>query len=189
VGVDALKPPAVFLDRDGVLNRAVIKEGKPYPPASVEQLEILPGVAEALDRLKAAGYRLVVVTNQPDIARGATSPEAVEAIHRKLRETLRIDEIRVCPHDDADECPCRKPKAGLLLTPATVDVGASIMVGDRWRDIEAGRAAGCRSTILVDYGYAEELFHEPDVRVSSLAEAAQWILMHADRRPAHQDLR
>ena len=181
MGVDALKPPAVFLDRDGVLNRAVVRDGKPYPPASVEQLEILPGVAEALERLKAAGYRLIVVTNQPDIARGATSAEAVAAIHQRLREKLPLDEIRVCPHDDADACPCRKPKAGLLLTPATVDVAASFMIGDRWRDIDAGRAAGCRSTILVDYGYSEKLHHEPDVRVASLTEAAQWILIHAHR--------
>jgi D-glycero-D-manno-heptose 1,7-bisphosphate phosphatase len=185
VGVDALTPPAVFLDRDGVLNRAVIRNGQPYPPASVDQLEILPGVPAALDRLKRAGYRLVVVTNQPDIARGVTSPEAVEAIHQKLRESLTLDEIRVCPHDDADACACRKPRPGLLLAPATIDVGTSIMVGDRWRDIDAGKAAGCRWTILIDYGYAEKLLHEPDVRVSSLSEAAEWILTHEDRRPSH----
>jgi D-glycero-D-manno-heptose 1,7-bisphosphate phosphatase len=163
VGVDALTPPAVFLDRDGVLNRAVIRNGQPYPPASVDQLEILPGVPAALDRLKRAGYRLVVVTNQPDIARGVTSPEAVEAIHQKLRESLTLDEIRVCPHDDADACACRKPRPGLLLAPATIDVGTSI----------------------IDYGYAEKLLHEPDVRVSSLSEAAEWILTHEDRRPSH----
>lgn len=167
---------AVFLDRDGVINRAVVRAGKPHPPASVDELELLPGVPEALARLKAAGYSLVVVTNQPDIARGATTAGAVEAIHARLRATLPIDEIRVCPHDDADGCACRKPKPGLLLRPPRHDLAASVMVGDRWRDIEAGRAAGCGVTILVDYGYDEAPAAEPTARVGSLAEAADWLL-------------
>src|SRR5439155_24902608 len=115
VGVDPLSPPAVFLDRDGVLNRAVVRQGKPYPPASVEELEILPGVPEALSRLKAAGYSLVVVTNQPDVARGVTTRAMVEEMHRFLAERLPIDEFRVCMHDDWDNCECRKPRPGLLL--------------------------------------------------------------------------
>jgi D-glycero-D-manno-heptose 1,7-bisphosphate phosphatase len=167
---------AVFLDRDGVINRAVVRDGKPYAPARPADLEILPGVDEALGRLRGAGYALVVVTNQPDISRGATTVEAVEAIHARLLAALPLDEIRMCPHDDDARCACRKPRPGLLLQAPAYDVTASIMVGDRWRDIEAGRAAGCRGTILVDYGYAEVLPHEPDVRVRSLAEAADWIL-------------
>jgi D-glycero-D-manno-heptose 1,7-bisphosphate phosphatase len=167
---------AVFLDRDGVINRAVVRDGKPYAPALPEDLEVLPGVDDALDRLKSAGYALVVVTNQPDIARGTTTAAAVETIHTRLLASLPLDEIRMCPHDDDARCPCRKPRPGLLLRPPVYDVAASLMVGDRWRDIEAGRAAGCRATILVDHGYAEALPHEPDVRVRSLAEAADWIL-------------
>jgi D-glycero-D-manno-heptose 1,7-bisphosphate phosphatase len=167
---------AVFLDRDGVINRAVVRNGKPYPPASITELEILPGVPEALARLRAAGYRLVVVTNQPDIARGATTMAAVDAIHDAMRSTLGLDDIRVCPHDDADRCACRKPKPGLLLRDPEHDMAASVMIGDRWRDIEAGRAAGCGVTILVDYGYDELVPHEPTVRVASLAEAAAWLL-------------
>jgi D-glycero-D-manno-heptose 1,7-bisphosphate phosphatase len=167
---------AVFLDRDGVINRAVVRNGKPYPPASITELEILPGVPEALARLRAAGYRLVIVTNQPDIARGATTIAAVEAIHAEMRSTLGLDDIRVCPHDDADRCGCRKPKPGLLLREPAHDMAASVMIGDRWRDIEAGRAAGCGVTILVDYGYDELVPHEPTVRVASLAEAAAWLL-------------
>ena len=167
---------AVFLDRDGVINRAVVRNGKPYPPASINELEILPGVPEALARLRAAGYRLVIVTNQPDIARGATTMAAVDAIHAELRSTLGLDDIRVCPHDDADGCECRKPKPGLLLREPSHDLAASVMIGDRWRDIEAGRAAGCGVTILVDYGYDEPVRHEPTVRVASLAEAAVWLL-------------
>jgi D-glycero-D-manno-heptose 1,7-bisphosphate phosphatase len=176
VGIDPVKPRAVFLDRDGVLNRAVVRGGKPCPPASVDELEILPDAAEALGRLKAAGYALVVVTNQPDIARGTTTRAAVDAIHSRMAAILPIDEFRVCPHDDHDACACRKPRPGLLVDPPTTDVAASVMVGDRWRDIEAGRAAGCRATILVDYEYDEEIPHEPDARVASLSEAVEWIL-------------
>jgi transaldolase len=175
VGVDALKP-AAFLDRDGVLNRAIIRGGTPYPPASPDALEILPGVGEALARLKTAGYALIVVTNQPDIARGVISRAAVDDIHARMRQLLPLDEIRVCPHDDADGCSCRKPKAGLLLREPVYDLGTSVMVGDRWRDIEAGRAAGCKATILVDYGYGEAIPHEPDARVRSLPEAVDWLL-------------
>jgi D-glycero-D-manno-heptose 1,7-bisphosphate phosphatase len=167
---------AVFLDRDGVINRAMVRNGKPYPPASFAELEILPGVPEALARLRAAGYRLVVVTNQPDIARGSTTMATVDAIHDAMHSTLGLDDIRVCPHDDADRCACRKPKPGLLLREPAHDMAASVMIGDRWRDIEAGRAAGCGVTILVDYGYDELVPHEPTVRVASLAEAAAWLL-------------
>ncbi|HQZ39066.1 MAG TPA: HAD family hydrolase [Vicinamibacterales bacterium] len=168
--------PAVFLDRDGVINRAIIRNGKPYAPATVDELDLLPGVREALVRLKAAGYALVVVTNQPDIARGVTTSAAVETIHARLRATLPLDDIRACPHDDADGCACRKPKPGLLLRPPHYNMAASVMVGDRWRDIDAGRAAGCGVTILVDYGYDDGPPAEPTVRVGSLAEAVDWLL-------------
>lgn len=169
---------AVFLDRDGVINRAIVRDGKPYPPASAEELEILPGVPEALQRLRAAGYALVVVTNQPDIARGKTTLAIVEEIATKLRQELPLDEIRTCPHDNDDHCQCRKPKPGLLLQAPSYDMVASTMVGDRWRDIEAGIAAGCGTTILIDYGYDEDITQEPTARVQSLAEAADWLLQH-----------
>lgn len=170
-----MKPRAVFLDRDGTLNGAVVRDGKPFPPQSVEELEVLPGVAEALGRLKAAGFALVVVTNQPDVARGTVSKATVEAINARLLGTLPLDEVRVCYHDDSDRCTCRKPEPGLLLDPPTYDVTESFVVGDRWRDVEAGRRAGCRATILVDYGY-DEASSDPDCRVASLSEAADWIL-------------
>jgi D-glycero-D-manno-heptose 1,7-bisphosphate phosphatase len=173
---------AVFLDRDGVINAAVVRHGRPYPPSSVDEVEILPGVPEALARLREAGYAVVVVTNQPDIARGKTTPEAVEAIHASMRATLGLDDIRVCPHDDGDACVCRKPKPGLLLRAPLYDLSRSVMVGDRWRDIEAGRSAGCGVTILVDYGYDEAIPHEPDARVGSLAEAVGWLLAHDTSR-------
>jgi len=168
--------PAVFLDRDGVLNEAVVRGGKPYPPPSVEALTIVPGAAEALRRLRQAGYRIVVVTNQPDVARGVTPREVVEAMNAKLAAALPIDEIRVCWHDDRDRCACRKPAPGLLLQAPCHDLARSVIVGDRWRDVEAGRRAGVGATVLVDRGYTEPLRAEPDARVGSLPEAVDWIL-------------
>jgi D-glycero-D-manno-heptose 1,7-bisphosphate phosphatase len=176
MGIDAVKRPAVFLDRDGVINRTMFRNGKPIPPQSLGELEILPGVSDALARLKAAGFALVVVTNQPDVARGVTTRTIVEELHTFLGSTLPIDEFRVCMHDDHDRCACRKPLPGLLLAEPQYDVARSVMVGDRWRDIDAGRAAGCRATILIDYGYDEAIPNEPTVRVASLLEACEWIL-------------
>jgi D-glycero-D-manno-heptose 1,7-bisphosphate phosphatase len=167
---------AIFLDRDGVINRAIVRNGKPYPPASVAELEVLPGVPEALARLKAAGYRLIVVTNQPDVARGTQRREEVDAMHASLASRLPLDEVRVCFHDDADGCECRKPRPGLLTQAPRYDVARSVMVGDRWRDIEAGRRAGVRATVLVASGHDEPCDVEPDLRVGSLAEAVPWIL-------------
>jgi len=166
----------VFLDRDGVLNRSEVRGGKPYPPLSAESVEVFPDAADALDRLKAAGYRLIVVTNQPDVARGDQRKEIVEAIHRRLAAQLPLDEVRVCYHDDADRCDCRKPNPGLLLRPPRPDLAQSVIVGDRWRDIQAGRRAGLRATVLIDRGYAESMVVEPDARVASLSEAVDWIL-------------
>ncbi len=170
---------AVFLDRDGVLNRAVVRAGKPYPPADLRELELLPGVAEALLRLRAEGFLLISVTNQPDVARGATPRWTVEAINAQLMRELALDEISVCYHDDADRCHCRKPEPGLLTDAAgryNIALVRSFMVGDRWKDIEAGHRAGC-STVRIDAGYAEvERGRPPHFRCTSLAEAADWIL-------------
>jgi D-glycero-D-manno-heptose 1,7-bisphosphate phosphatase len=169
---------AVFLDRDGVLNRAIVREGKPYPPPNVSEMEILPGVGEALAALRAAGFLLVVVTNQPDVARGTTTREAVEAINAALGEALPIDEFRTCFHDSGFGCDCRKPKPGALLAAAAlhdIDLSESYMVGDRWRDAEAGQRAGCK-TILIDYGYREKRPQPVNYHVKSLLEAAKIIL-------------
>ena len=170
---------AVFLDRDGVLNEAQIRDGKPYPPQSVADVRVVAGAGIALNRLKESGFVLLVVTNQPDIGRGAARPEQIAAINRFLADRLPVDDIFVCPHDDADECVCRKPKPGLLEQGARkfhIDLQSSYMVGDRWRDIEAGYRAGC-STVLIDYGYRERGSEQaPDKTVSSLVEAVDWIL-------------
>lgn len=169
---------AVFLDRDGVLNRALLRDNKPYPPASVRELEILPGVHEALRELKRAGFVLIVVTNQPDVARGTTSMNTVEGINAALADTLPIDEFRTCYHDSAANCACRKPRPGMLLDAARrwdIDLSGSFMIGDRWRDTEAGEAAGCQ-TMFIDYGYDEKQPARVSHRVASLVEAARIIL-------------
>jgi D-glycero-D-manno-heptose 1,7-bisphosphate phosphatase len=177
MGVDTLR--AVFLDRDGVLNRAMIRDGKPYPPASLDELEILPDVPRALAALKECGFLLLIVTNQPDVARGAQQRLVVENMHAKLRASLPVDDFFVCYHDDNDDCDCRKPKPGLLLQAAAVyqlDLASCFLIGDRWRDIQAGQAAGC-VTVWIDRGYAEPgPTPPPTVCVTSFAEAAQWIL-------------
>jgi transaldolase len=161
---------AVFLDRDGVLNAAVVRDGRPYPPESVAEMSLLPGVEEACSRLKQAGFLLIVVTNQPDIARGKAGSGAVDAINDALQARLKLDEVCVCPHDDADGCHCRKPKPGLILDAARrwrIDLSRSFMIGDRWRDVEAGRAAGCR-TVFLEHGYAERSPDFPDIASKSL---------------------
>jgi D-glycero-D-manno-heptose 1,7-bisphosphate phosphatase len=170
--------PAVFLDRDGVINRAFMRDGTPHPPAMLDQCEILPSVAEALSALKAHGYSRVVVTNQPDVARGISSRELVDSIHARLASELDIDAILTCFHDSADACECRKPKPGLLLRAARdfgIDLSSSFMVGDRRQDMEAGRRAGCR-TFWVDSGQGGERDVACDFRVDSLIEASRIIL-------------
>jgi D-glycero-D-manno-heptose 1,7-bisphosphate phosphatase len=172
------KRRAVFLDRDGVLNRAVVRDGKPYPPANAAEVEILPGVAEALKQLKEAGFVLIVVSNQPDVARGTASRRDVERINAYLAERLPIDRFIMCYHDSGEGCDCRKPRPGMLLAGARefdVDLGASFMVGDRWRDVEAGIAAGCK-TVFIDYGYDEKRPEGYEFRVSSTAQAAKAVL-------------
>jgi D-glycero-D-manno-heptose 1,7-bisphosphate phosphatase len=169
---------AVFLDRDGVLNRPVVRDGKPYPPATLGDFELLPGVEEACALLKAAGFLLVVVTNQPDVARGTQSRAVVEEMHARLRQALPIDRIEVCyetGHGQPSEF--YKPAPGMLLRAAAelrIDLAASFMVGDRWRDIDCGHAAGC-TTLFIDYGYAESLRQPPHHRVPDLLAAARLI--------------
>ena len=169
---------AVFLDRDGVINEAVVVDGKPYPPAGLNQLKILPGVQDSLKKLKHIGFFTLVVTNQPDVARGKATRESVQKIHGHLAKELALDGFYTCWHDDKDGCDCRKPKPGLLRKAATdheIELSQSFMVGDRWRDVEAGRAAGCR-TIFLDYGYREKKPENPDFTCGNLQQAVDWIL-------------
>lgn len=169
---------AVFFDRDGVLNAALVRERKPYPPRSVDDLEIDTDAEAVVARLRQRSFESIVFTNQPDVARGALQRSDVETIHRRLGARVAIDAFYVCYHDDADACACRKPEPGMLLSASTdrgIDLRRSYVVGDRWRDIEAGRRAGCR-TIWIDRNYDERPPDKPDCRVSSLLEAYEWIV-------------
>jgi len=172
---------AVFLDRDGVLNALVWEDGVARSPSALATFEILPGVRDALRLLRAHGFLHIVVTNQPDVARGRVTREAVEAMHRHLLATLPLDAIYVCYHDDADGCGCRKPRPGMLCDAASaygVDLAKSFLVGDRWRDIDAGHAAGC-TTFLVRQPYSGPC--RPAHEVRNLAEAARRIVGLAGR--------
>lgn len=173
------KRRAVFLDRDGVLNEVVVRDGKPYPPARMEDLRIPNGTAASLAKLKTRDFVLLVVTNQPDVARGTQTREAVEEMASKLRAELPLDEVFTCYHDEEDACDCRKPHPGLIRNAAAtygLDLGRSYMIGDRWRDIDAGANAGCK-TIWIDRGYMEPAPRStPDARVESLPQAVDWIL-------------
>jgi len=176
--------PAVFLDRDGVINRAVVRDGKPYPPNSLAEMELTPGAPEALAALHRAGFQLIVVTNQPDVARGATRRETVDEIHDYLRRTLPLDDIKVCWDASETGSRCYKPAPGLLLDAAAergIDLARSFMIGDRWRDVGAGKAAGT-FTILIECGYQETLKDQPDAIVRSLAEAVEIILAKSNFR-------
>lgn len=179
---------AVFLDRDGVLNEAVVRNGKPHPPAVPADLRIPAGTAQALARLKERDFLLLVVTNQPDVARGTQQRQTVEEIGRRLRAELPLDDVLTCYHDDQDACDCRKPRPGLMTRAAQrygIDLSRSYLIGDRWRDVDAGANAGCR-TVWIDRGYAEQApVSVPDARVGSLSEAVDWIL--AKQRSLHEN--
>ncbi|HVU35388.1 MAG TPA: HAD-IIIA family hydrolase [Opitutaceae bacterium] len=173
----------MFLDRDGTLNRQVIRDGKPYPPQTLADFELFAGVPEACARLAAAGYILVVATNQPDVGRGTQTQAAIEAMHARLQQLVpQIRRIEVCYAAGQDKTlppdRRRKPEPGMLLDAAAalnIDLSRSWMVGDRWRDIDCGKRAGVR-TVFIDFGYAETLATVPDITVRSFPEAADAIL-------------
>lgn len=174
---------AVFLDRDGVLIRTNIRNGRPYAITPSDVVNVLGGVPESCSALLRAGFILVMVTNQPDVARGTTPRGFVEDVNGQIRATLGLHAVQVCYHDDKDDCDCRKPRPGLLTSAAEafdIDLTRSAMVGDRWRDIEAGRRAGCR-TVLIGDGYDETGCMTPDFTAASLADAMPWIVSQLSR--------
>jgi len=170
---------AIFLDRDGVLNRTDVRNGKPYAPERVEDFELLTGTYKAVCALKDAGYILVVVTNQPDVGNGKVERSIVESMNKMLMTWLPLDVVKTCIHKQTDGCSCRKPMPGMLLEAARelgINLRESYMVGDRAGDIAAGKAAGCR-TIFIDQGYGpDEKSDLGDFSVSSLSEAVNIIL-------------
>ncbi|NQW10028.1 MAG: HAD family hydrolase [Alphaproteobacteria bacterium] len=172
------KRRAVFLDRDGVLVRTEVRDGKPYAALTLDDYEILPEAPAAVAALKRAGFATVVVTNQPELARGNVDSATLTAMHDRLRAAMPIDAVYVCPHDSAEGCGCRKPAPGMLRQAAAdldLDFASSYMIGDRWRDVGAGRAVGC-VTVLIERGYTEPERLEPDISVADMAAAVAAIL-------------
>jgi D-glycero-D-manno-heptose 1,7-bisphosphate phosphatase len=178
---------AVFLDRDGVLNRPVVRNGQPHPPSCVEDFELYDEVADGCRRLKTAEFLLIVISNQPDVGRGTQSREAVEAMHTKMQLALpSLDRIEICYHAGeryGESCDCRKPRPGMILRAAAdlkIDLGTSYVIGDRWRDIDCARAAGCRA-IFIERGYEESLRQAPDFTVGNFGDAVNVLLRDTQR--------
>ena len=172
-----IKNKAVFLDRDGVLNKAILINNKPYSPSSIEEMELLPGVVDGIKVLKNFGFKLIVVTNQPDVARGKTKIEIVYKLNDFIFHKLQLDEIKCCFHDNSEKCKCRKPKPGMIFEAANqwnIDLSISFLIGDRWRDIEAAKNAGLTS-ILIDYKYDEKKA-DADFECSNFKQAVNYII-------------
>lgn len=157
---------AVFLDRDGVINRVPLRDGQPVTPRRFEEFEFVEDIAGEVRRIKAAGFLTFVITNQPDVARGLLPPEELERMSAAIRSHLSVDEVWVCPHDDADKCSCRKPKPGMVdlaREKYAIDVGRSFLIGDSWKDMELAARVGCRG-ILLDAPYNQGLYGFERVR-------------------------
>ncbi len=170
--MDLTPQPAVFFDRDGVLIETEVRNGKPYAISDVKDLAIVTNAFEVINQFKQAGYKIIVVTNQPDVGNGFVAQSVVEEINDRLLAVLPIDLIKVCYHQQLAGCNCRKPNIGMFIEAATqlnIDLSNSIMIGDRSSDIQAGQAAGC-FTIFIDYAYNESLKVRADLIVSSLTE-------------------
>lgn len=164
---------AIFLDRDGVINKVIFRGEKVSSPWKLEEFEFLPEIKETLEKFKEMGFLNIVVSNQPDVKRGFLQIEELERMNQVLKENLPIEEIRICPHDDNDNCSCRKPKPGLILEAAKkygIDLSQSFLIGDGWKDVEAGRAAGCK-VILIKTDYNQNIQKGCDFVVNNLKEA------------------
>jgi D-glycero-D-manno-heptose 1,7-bisphosphate phosphatase len=178
-----LQPPgrAVFVDRDGVINEIIYRDGEPGSPRNLAEFQLCEGIREPLRKLRLAGFRLFVVTNQPDLARQLLSDETLAACNDIILQALPFEDIKVCPHDDDDKCRCRKPLPGMLLE-LTAEAGLALpqsyFIGDTWKDADAALAAGCKS-ILLDRAYNRG--NRTDHRVHDVAQAVELILSGAPR--------
>jgi D-glycero-D-manno-heptose 1,7-bisphosphate phosphatase len=169
---------AVFLDRDGVLTVPEFRNGRSFAPRRLTDFRLYDDARMSLGRLKTAGFKLIVVTNQPDVGNGIVERSVIDEMHRRLAAELPIDAVEVCYHRQQDGCDCRKPKPGMLERAAArfgIDCRMSVMIGDRGTDVAAGQALGC-ATILINRGYRGEDPGAPDHTVLSLAEAAEIVL-------------
>jgi len=172
-----MKNKAIFLDRDGVINKIIMRNGKPSSPWKLKEFEILPDVKECLVAFKKMGFLNIIFTSQPDISRGFLQIEDLEKMHEIIDKTLLVDEIRFCPHDDKDNCSCRKPKPGLILEAVqkwSIDLRESYVIGDTWKDIGAGKAVGCK-TFLLRREYNKGFQKDYDFEVSNLKKTVEII--------------
>jgi len=172
-----MKNKALFWDRDGVLNKIIMRDGKPSSPWRIEEFEILPDVKRCLEKTKEMGFLNIVFTSQPDISRGFLKTEELEKMHRIISKTLSVDEIKFCPHDDKDNCECRKPKPGLIVEAVkkwSIDLDKSYVVGDSWKDIKAGKSVGCK-TFLLRKKYNKDYKEDYDFEINSLKQMVEII--------------
>jgi D-glycero-D-manno-heptose 1,7-bisphosphate phosphatase len=169
---------AVFLDRDGVLNRGFVKDGKSYAPRSIKEFRLLPYAAVSVKKLREAGYLVIVVTNQPDINNGLITRETVDEMHLKLKNKTLVNDIFLCPHSRKENCNCRKPKSGMLIEASqkyNINLKKSFMIGDRASDIAAGIEAGCR-TIFINRRYNETAPLNQEITFFSIKSATNYII-------------
>jgi D-glycero-D-manno-heptose 1,7-bisphosphate phosphatase len=172
---------AVFFDRDGVLNRLVLRDGRHVSPRSVEEFQLYAEAAAAAADLRANGFLVFLVSNQPDVARGALSTADLDRMTAMLRKEVHLDGVAICTHDDRDACRCRKPAPGMIVDLARewgVDLDRSFIVGDSWRDMEAGRGAGCTTILVARDGTENGTQPASDARVRDLDAAVQYIVSH-----------
>lgn len=141
----------VFIERDGVLNKVRVERQHQVSPLTLEEFHVLKEPVALLKKLKAAGFMLIATTNQPGISRGYQNRRELDRMHELLKRMLPLDDLLVCPHDESDRCPCRKPKPGLLMEAGFkwhLDLDRSFVLSDKWQDAEAARAAGCTSVMI-----------------------------------------
>ena len=171
---------AIFLDRDGVVNYSIICEKKPYAPLNLNELKIIPEIKSVINTFKQRQFKVFVITNQPDVARGKVKKEEVEKINASIQSQLSIDEIFTCYHDNQDHCECRKPKPGAFIALSqkyNIDLTKSIMVGDRAKDIEAAKNANCPS-VFIDYGYNEIKPLDQNYTINGISELLSCLEKH-----------
>jgi len=171
------KKKCVFLDRDGVLNHAIVKDRKPYSPRIISEFTLMPHVVKNIKQLRNLGYLTIIITNQPDIATGKLSLKTLKLFHNILNSKLELTDIYFCPHLESDNCICRKPNCGMIndaVNRYNIDLNESFVIGDRWRDVDCGIKSGCK-TIFLDYDYDEKLKSTPDAIVTNLSSAVNLI--------------
>jgi D-glycero-D-manno-heptose 1,7-bisphosphate phosphatase len=169
---------AVFIDRDGIINKAIVVNRKPFSPVDIYEFKILPKAKKALKTFKKLNLMNIIITNQPDIKTGKQLSKDLDKIHNWMMINLDIDEILVCKHDDNDNCNCRKPKTGMIeqaVEKYQINISQSYLIGDRWKDIQCGQKAGCKENFFVNYNYNETRPKMPYIVVKSLYECSQYL--------------